>query len=60
MTGHPTTGSGQAAELSSSGSVCRGEVFVVEGVGSQAAVEDADEPVREGSESLVVGPPTAQ
>jgi hypothetical protein len=32
-----------------------GVVFVVEGVGSQAAVEDADEPVREGSEGLVVG-----
>ena len=32
-----------------------GEVLVVEGVASQAAVEDADEPVREGSEGLVVG-----
>jgi hypothetical protein len=31
-----------------------GEVFVVVGMDSQAAVEDADEPVREGSEGLVV------
>ena len=31
-----------------------GEVLVVEGVASQAAVEDADEPVRKGSEGLVV------
>jgi transposase len=32
-----------------------GEVLVVEGVVSQAAVQDADEPVGEGSEGLVVG-----
>ena len=32
-----------------------GEVLVVEGVASQAAVEDADEPVGEGAERLVVG-----
>ena len=32
-----------------------GEVLVVDGCGSQAAVEDADEPVREGAEGLVVG-----
>jgi hypothetical protein len=30
-------------------------VLVVQGLGSQAAVEDADEPVREGAQSLVVG-----
>jgi hypothetical protein len=32
-----------------------GEVFVVEGVALQAAVEDADEPVGEGAQRLVVG-----
>ena len=32
-----------------------GEVFVVEGLMPQAAVHDADEPVREGAEGLVVG-----
>jgi hypothetical protein len=32
-----------------------GEVLVVKGVASQTAVEDADEPVGEGVESLVVG-----
>jgi hypothetical protein len=32
-----------------------GEVLVVRGVGSQAAVEDANEPVRESAEGLVVG-----
>ena len=31
-----------------------GAVFVVAGVAGQAAVEDADEPVREGSKGLVV------
>ena len=31
-----------------------GPVFVVEGVGAQAAVEDADEPVRDGAKGLVV------
>jgi hypothetical protein len=32
-----------------------GEVFVVEGVALQAAVEDADEPVGEGAQRLLVG-----
>ena len=32
-----------------------GAVFVVGGVVAQAAVEDADEPVRDGPECLVVG-----
>src|SRR5918995_2823639 len=32
-----------------------GVVLVVEGVSSQAAVEDADKPVREGSQGLIVG-----
>jgi hypothetical protein len=32
-----------------------GSVFVVEGVVAQASVEDADQPVREGAEGLVVG-----
>lgn len=32
-----------------------GGVFVVEGPGSEAAVQDADETVAEGSEGLVVG-----
>jgi hypothetical protein len=32
-----------------------GEVLVVEGVALQTAVEDADEPVGEGAEGLVVG-----
>jgi hypothetical protein len=32
-----------------------GEVFVVAGVAAEAAVEDADQPVREGAEGLVVG-----
>jgi hypothetical protein len=32
-----------------------GEVLVIAGVASQAAVEDANEPVREGAEGLVVG-----
>ena len=32
-----------------------GEVLVVEGVGSQAALEDADEPVREGAQCPVEG-----
>ena len=36
-------------------SVCPGEVFVVAGVMSEAAIEDADEPVRECAEGLVVG-----
>jgi hypothetical protein len=32
-----------------------GEALVVEGVVLQAAVKDADEPVREGSKGLIVG-----
>ena len=32
-----------------------GEVFVVEGVGSKAAMVDVDEPVREGPQSLGSG-----
>lgn len=32
-----------------------GEALVVESVACQAAVEDADEPVGEGSEGLVIG-----
>jgi hypothetical protein len=36
------------------------EVFIVEGVGSEAAVEDTDKPVREGAQSSVVGGPRAR
>ena len=36
------------------GSVCPGGVFVVGGLVFEASVEDADEPVGEGSECLVV------
>jgi hypothetical protein len=32
-----------------------GSGLVVEGAGSQAAVQDADQPVRDGTEGLVVG-----
>ena len=35
--------------------MCPGGVFVVGGVVSEAAVENADEPVRECAEGLVVG-----
>ena len=55
LTRHPTTGSGQAAAAEFVWFGVPGEVFVVEGVVAQAAVEDADEPVREGAEGLVVG-----
>ena len=44
---------GDGGELLVSG--VPGPVFVIEGVGSQTAVEDADESVGEGAEGLVVG-----
>jgi hypothetical protein len=39
------------------GSGVPGSVLLVEGLGSQAAVQDADQPVRNGTEGLVVGGP---
>ena len=45
----------QAATVSLSSAVCQAVVLVVEGVVAEAAVEDADEPVGEGAEGLVVG-----
>ena len=53
MTRHPTKRSSCRTEFV--WFAVPGEVLVVEGVASQAAVEDTDEPVRGGSEGLVVG-----
>jgi hypothetical protein len=47
--GHPLRQTSQVLGLSSSGieNVCPGSVFVVGGLGLEAAVQDADEPVGE-------------
>ena len=51
-TRHPT---GVAVKRLAASVVCPGDRFVVGGVVSEAAVEDADEPVGERAEGLVVG-----